>query len=44
MPCEALEDNEGDHENQEWYGTCVISSIFILFKMGFYKEEELTTL
>ena len=36
MPCE-LEDNEGDHENREWYGTCVISSIFILFKMGFSK-------
>ena len=37
MPCE-LEDNEGDHENQEWYGTSVISSIFIIFKMVFYKE------
>ena len=40
MPIE-LEDNASDHENKEWYGTCVISS-FILFKMGFYKEENLT--
>ena len=36
MPCE-LEDNESDHENRKRYGTCVISSIFILFKMGFLK-------
>ena len=42
MPSE-LEDNQGDHENRERYGTCVISS-FILFKMGFYKQEDLTTL
>ena len=37
MPCE-LEDDKGEHENREWYGTCVISSIFILFKMGFLKH------
>ena len=43
MPIE-LEDNEGDHENREWCGACVISLIFILFKMGFYKEEDLITL
>ena len=35
-----LEDIEGD-EKREWYGTCVISS-FILFKIGFYKQEDLT--